>query len=148
MDELSFTLAGFAILMFLIYLTGVLFAVCEYKRWKPTGWLIPLAVIMLVVTPFIFPVVVHVVKPRMRACGVDRLIIRFKLVLAWFVPFLTSVGCTLCLYFCNRVVNSDFSEELATCCTLSCVCLYLVLMIWMNAQLNALAASCPAKETR
>ena len=57
----------------------------------------------------IFPVVEHIVRPRMRACGVDRRIIRLKLVLAWSVPLLTSVGIKLCELFCNRVVPRDVS---------------------------------------
>ena len=77
--------------------------------------------------------------------GVDRRIIRLKLVLAWSVPILTSVGIKLCELFCNRVVPRDFSGELALCCCLSCGLLYLVLMLWINAQLNALAETCPAK---
>ena len=93
----------------------------------------------------IFPVVEHIVRPRMRACGVDRRIIRLKLVLAWSVPLLTSVGIKLCELFCNRVVPRDVSGELALCCCLSCGLLYLVLMLWVNVKLNALAEACPAK---
>ena len=81
----------------------------------------------------------------MRACGVDRRIIRLKLVLAWSVPLLTSVGIKLCELFCNRVVPRDVSGELALCCCLSCGLLYLVLMLWVNVKLNALAEACPAK---
>ncbi|WP_302448937.1 hypothetical protein [Alistipes shahii] len=87
----------------------------------------------------------HIVRPKMRACGVDRRIIRLKLVLAWSVPLLTSVGIKLCELFCNRVVPRDFSGELALCCCLSCGLLYLVLMLWVNVKLNALAEACPAK---
>ena len=104
MDELGFTLAGFIVLFLLTYAAGVVFAVCESRRWNPAGWLVPLAVIMSVFASFIFPVVEHAVRPRMRACGVDRRIIRLKLALAWSVPLLTSVGIKLCELFCNRVV--------------------------------------------
>ena len=92
MDELGFTLAGFAVLGVLHYAVAIVFAVSEYRKWRPTGWIIPLAVVMFVAFSFIFPVVEHIVRPRMRACGVDRRIIRLKLVLAWSVPLLTSVG--------------------------------------------------------
>ena len=92
MDELGFTLAGFAVLGVLHYAVAIVFAVSEYRKWRPTGWIIPLAVVMFVAFSFIFPVVEHIVRPRMRACGVDRPIIRLKLVLAWSVPLLTSVG--------------------------------------------------------
>ena len=70
---------------------------------------------------------------------------RLKLVLAWSVPLLTSVGIKLCELFCNRVVPRDVSGELALCCCLSCGLLYLVLMLWVNVKLNALAEACPAK---
>ena len=145
MDELGFTLAGFIVLVLLTYAAGVVFAVCESRRWNPAGWLVPLAVIMPVFASFIFPVVEHAVRPRMRACGVDRRIIRLKLVLAWSVPLLTSVSIKLCELFCNRVVPRDVSGELALCCCLSCGLLYLVLMLWVNVKLNALAEACPAK---
>ena len=141
MDELGFTLAGFAVLGVLHYAVAIVFAVSEYRKWRPTGWIIPLAVVMFVAFSFIFPVVEHIVRPRMRACGVDRRIIRLKLVLAWSVPLLTSVGIKLC----NRVVPRDVSGELALCCCLSCGLLYLVLMLWVNVKLNALAEACPAK---
>ena len=72
-------------------------------------------------------------------------LIRLKLVLAWSVPLLTSVGIKLCELFCNRVVPRDVSGELALCCCLSCGLLYLVLMLWVNVKLNALAEACPAK---
>ena len=81
MDELGFTLAGFAVLGVLHYAVAIVFAVSEYRKWRPTGWIIPLAVVMFVAFSFIFPVVEHIVRPRMRACGVDRRIIRLKLVL-------------------------------------------------------------------
>ena len=105
MDELGFTLAGFAVLGVLHYAVAIVFAVSEYRKWRPTGWIIPLAVVMFVAFSFIFPVVEHIVRPRMRACGVDRRIIRLKLVLAWSVPLLTSVGIKLCELFCNRVTG-------------------------------------------
>lgn len=145
MDELGFTLAGFAVLGVLHYAVAIVFAVSEYRKWRPTGWIIPLAVVMFVAFSFIFPVVEHIVRPRMRACGVDRRIIRLKLVLAWSVPLLTSVGIKLCELFCNRVVPRDVSGELALCCCLSCGLLYLVLMLRVNVKLNALAEACPAK---
>ena len=126
MDELGFTLAGFAVLGVLHYAVAIVFAVSEYRKWRPT-------------------VVEHIVRPRMRACGVDRRIIRLKLVLAWSVPLLTSVGIKLCELFCNRVVPRDVSGELALCCCLSCGLLYLGLMLWVNVKLNALAEACPAK---
>ena len=122
-------LAGFAVLGVLHYAVAIVFAVSEYRKWRPTGWIIPLAVVMFVAFSFIFPVVEHIVRPRMRACGVDRRIIRLKLVLAWSVPLLTSVGIKLCELFCNRVVPRDVSGELALCCCLSCGLLYLVLML-------------------
>ena len=130
MDELGFTLAGFAVLGVLHYAVAIVFAVSEYRKWRPTGWIIPLAVVMFVAFSFIFPVVEHIVRPRMRACGVD---------------LLTSVGIKLCELFCNRVVPRDVSGELALCCCLSCGLLYLVLMLWVNVKLNALAEACPAK---
>ena len=130
MDELGFTLAGFAVLGVLHYAVAIVFAVSEYRKWRPTGWIIPLAVVMFVAFSFIFPVVEH---------------IRLKLVLAWSVPLLTSVGIKLCELFCNRVVPRDVSGELALCCCLSCGLLYLVLMLWVNVKLNALAEACPAK---
>lgn len=99
MDELGFTLAGFAVLGVLHYAVAIVFAVSEYRKWRPTGWVIPLAVVMFVAFSFIFPVVEHIVRPKMRACGVDRRIIRLKLVLAWSVPLLTSVGIKLCELF-------------------------------------------------
>lgn len=145
MDELGFTLAGFIVLFLLTYAAGVVFAVCESRRWNPAGWLVPLAVIMSVFASFIFPVVEHAVRPRMRACGVDRRIIRLKLVLAWSVPLLTSVSIKLCELFCNRVVSRDVSGELAVCCSLSCILLYQIVLIWVNVKLNALAETCPAK---
>lgn len=145
MDELGFTLAGFIILFLLTYAAGVVFAVCESRRWNSAGWLVPLAIIMSVFAPFIFPVVEHAVRPRMRACGVDRRIIRLKLALAWSVPLLTSVGTKLCELFCNRVVSRDVSGELAICCCLSCILLYQIVLIWVNVKLNALAEACPAK---
>ena len=129
MDELGFTLAGFAVLGVLHYAVAIVFAISEYRKWRPTGWIIPLAVVMFVAFSFIFPVVEHIVRPRMRACGVDRRIIRLK----------------LCELFCNRVVPRDFSGELALCCCLSCGLLYLGLMLWLNVKLNALAEACPAK---
>ena len=130
MDELGFTLAGFAVLGVLHYAVAIVFAVSEYRKWRPTGWIIPLAVVMFVAFSFIFPVVEHIVRPRMRA---------------WSVPLLTSVGIKLCELFCNRVVPRDVSGELALCCCLSCGLLYLVLMLWVNVKLNALAEACPAK---
>ena len=98
MDELGFTLAGFAVLGVLHYAVAIVFAVSEYRKWRPTGWIIPLA-----------------------------------------------VGIKLCELFCNRVVPRDVSGELALCCCLSCGLLYLVLMLWVNVKLNALAEACPAK---
>ena len=138
-------MAGFIVLFLLTYAAGVVFAVCESRRWNPAGWLVPLAVIMSVFASFIFPVVEHAVRPRMRACGVDRRIIRLKLALAWSVPLLTSVSIKLCELFCNRVVSRDVSGELAVCCSLSCILLYQIVLIWVNVKLNALAETCPAK---
>ena len=66
MDELGFTLAGFAVLGVLHYAVAIVFAVSEYRKWRPTGWIIPLAVVMFVAFSFIFPVVEHIVRPRMR----------------------------------------------------------------------------------
>lgn len=148
MDGLDFTLAGFIICALLLYAAAIVFTVYEYRRWKLSGWVIALAVILFVVSPFIFPVVEHIARPKMRACGVDRRIINLKLALAWFVPIFSSVGNGLCTYFCNRVVDRDFSGELALCCNLSCLLLYLVFMIWCNARLNALSDVCPAKTAR
>ena len=145
MDELGFTLTGFIVCCLLTYAVGIIYAVCECRRWEPAGWVVSLAVFMPVVAPFIFPMAAHAVRHKLRARGVDRRIIRLKLVLAWSVPILTSVGAKLCELFCNRVVPRDFSGELALCCCLSCGLLYLVLMLWINAQLNALAEACPAK---
>ena len=48
MDELGFTLAGFAVLGVLHYAVAIVFAVSEYRKWRPTGWIIPLAVVMFV----------------------------------------------------------------------------------------------------
>lgn len=42
MDELGFTLAGFAVLGVLHYAVAIVFAVSEYRKWRPTGWIIPL----------------------------------------------------------------------------------------------------------
>ena len=67
MDELGFTLAGFAVLGVLHYAVAIVFAVSEYRKWRPTGWIIPLAVVMFVAFSFIFPVVEHIVRPRMRS---------------------------------------------------------------------------------
>ena len=64
MDELGFTLAGFAVLGVLHYAVAIVFAVSEYRKWRPTGWIIPLAVVMFVAFSFIFPVVEHIVRPQ------------------------------------------------------------------------------------
>lgn len=37
MDELGFTLAGFAVLGVLHYAVAIVFAVSEYRKWRPTG---------------------------------------------------------------------------------------------------------------
>ena len=66
MDELGFTLAGFAVLGVLHYAVAIVFAVSEYRKWRPTGWIIPLAVVMFVAFSFIFPVVEHIVRLRRR----------------------------------------------------------------------------------
>ena len=145
MDELGFTLTGFIVCYLLIYMVGIVYAVCEWRRWKLAGWVVPLAVFMPVVAPFIFPVVAHAVRPELRTRGVDWRIIRLKLVLAWAVPIFVGVGSRLCGFFCNRMVVRDFSEELALCCCLACTFLYLSLMFWINAQLNALSGVYPAK---
>lgn len=145
MDELGFTLTGFIVCYLLTYAVGVIYAVCECRRWKPAGWVVPLAVFMPVVAPFIFPMAAHAVRPKLRARGVDRRIIRLKLAMAWSVPIFIGVGSWLCEFFCNRVADRDFSGELALCCCLSCGLLYLVLMLWINAQLNVLAETYLAK---
>lgn len=145
MDELGFTLASFAILSGLIYLAGIVFAVLEYRRWNLPGWTIPLAVIMFIPAMFIFPVVEHIARPRMRAAGVDRRIIRLKLWLAWFVPICASAGISLCEFFCNRVADPEYSDLLATCCALSCLALYVALLFGANATLNRLAAANPVR---
>lgn len=139
MDGLGFTLAGFVILAGIGTVAGIVFAVDQYRRWKFTGWSIPLAMMMAVVSPFIFPVIAHLSRPRMHALGVDRRMINLKLWLAWFVPIFTSVGIKLCEFFCNRVVDHDFSEELALCCGLCCVLLYQIFMIWMIARLDKIS---------
>lgn len=141
MDELGFTLAAFAILFGLIYLAGIVFAVLEYRRWNLPLWTIPLAVIMFIPAMFIFPVVEHIARPRMRAAGVDRRIIRLKLWLAWFVPIFASTWISLCEFFCNRVADPEFSDTLAMCCALSCLVLYVALLFGANASLNRLAAN-------
>ena len=52
MDELGFTLTGFIVCYLLIYMVGIVYAVCEWRRWKLAGWVVPLAVFMPVVAPF------------------------------------------------------------------------------------------------
>lgn len=141
MDALDFTLAGFAILFGAIYLAGIVFAVLEYRRWNLPLWTIPLAVIMFIPAMFIFPVVEHIARPRMRAAGADRRIIRLKLWLAWCVAIFASAGISLCEFFCNRVADPEFSDLLATCCALSCLVLYVALLFGANAALNRLAAN-------
>ena len=126
MDGLDFSLRGFVVCYLLTYAAGILFAVLEGRRWNAAARTVPPAVVLIVFAPLIFPVVAHLVRPRLRARGVDARIVRLKLAIAWFVPVLAAAGLWLCGFFCNAVVDAAFSEELAACCGLSCVFLSMI----------------------
>lgn len=148
MDGLDFSLRGFVVCYLLTYAAGILFAVLEGRRWNAAARTVPPAVVLIVFAPLIFPVVAHLVRPRLRARGVDPRIVRLKLAIAWFVPVLAAAGLWLCGFFCNAVVDAAFSEELAACCGLSCVFLSMISTIWVSARLDALALADAAQRGR
>ena len=92
MDGLDFSLRGFVVCYLLTYAAGILFAALEGRRWNAATRTVPPAVVLIVFAPLIFPVVAHLVRPRLRARGVDARIVRLKLAIAWFVPVLAAAG--------------------------------------------------------
>ena len=78
MDGLDFSLRGFVVCYLLTYAAGILFAVLEGRRWNAAARTVPPAVVLIVFAPLIFPVVAHLVRPRLRARGVDARIVRLK----------------------------------------------------------------------
>ena len=67
MDGLDFSLRGFVVCYLLTYAAGILFAVLEGRRWNAAARTVPPAVVLIVFAPLIFPVVAHLVRPRLRA---------------------------------------------------------------------------------
>ena len=102
MDGLDFSLRGFVVCYLLTYAAGILFAVLEGRRWNAAARTVPPAVVLIVFAPLIFPVVAHLVRPRLRARGVDARIVRLKLAIAWFVPVLAAAGLWLCGFSAMR----------------------------------------------
>lgn len=148
MENFDFALAGFGVILVIVYAAALVFAVREQRRWKFTAWAIALAVILFPVSFFVFPIAVHFARPKMREAGVDRRIIRLKLVLAWAVPVFVIVGTQLCAIFCNRLADGEFSGELAACCSMACVFLYELLLIWVSSLLDEPATESGADAVR
>lgn len=136
MEHFDFALAGFGVMLAIVYAAALVFAVREQRRWKFTAWAIALAVILFPVSFFFFPIAVHFARPKMRDSGVEGRIVRLKLVLAWAVPVFVIVGTRLCAFFCNRLADGEFSGELAASCSMACVFLYELLLIWVNPSLD------------
>lgn len=144
MDELNFTreqdftLIGFVCGVLLIYLVSIIFAIKEYRKWNFSFWILAVTPFLIVAPPFIWLLVAYPVRRILRKRKYDFRLIQLKFSLTWFVVISMMVANPICTFICRHTVARCYSDELALCCSLTWMFVFMVFAIWMNKKLNIL----------